>query len=154
MLKRYRFILNGRRVEVEAPPAASLLKVLREKLNIMSVKEGCGKGDCGACTVLLNGRAVHSCLTIMEQVEGAEIVTVEGLKRNDELDPLQQAFAETGAVQCGYCTPGILMAAKALLMKRRKPSVEDVKEALRGNLCRCTGYLTIFEAVIKGAEKR
>lgn len=152
MRRRYRFKLNGRDVEIEAAPAATLLKVLREELGIRSVKEGCGRGDCGACTVIMNGRAVHSCLTIMEQVDGAEIMTVEGLTRDEELDVLQRAFAEVGAVQCGYCTPGILMASKYLLTKNPNPSLDEVREALRGNLCRCTGYQSILEAVRRASR--
>jgi len=150
--KRYRFKLNGEWVEVESPPAATLLEVLREKLRLTGVKEGCCRGDCGACTVLLNGRPVHSCLTIMEHVQGAEVLTVEGLARNGALDALQRAFIEVGAVQCGYCTPGMLMAAKALLSVNPNPSREEVVEALRGNLCRCTGYAMLIKAVLRAAE--
>lgn len=152
MRKKYRFKLNGKNVEIEAAPAATLLKVLRDGLGIRSVKEGCGRGDCGACTVIMNGRAVHSCLTIMEQVDGAEIMTVEGLTRDEKLDVLQRAFAEVGAVQCGYCTPGILMASKYLLTKNPNPDLDEVREALRGNLCRCTGYQSILEAVRRASK--
>lgn len=150
--KRYRFNLNGEWVEVEAPPAATLLEVLRDKFHLTGVKEGCGKGDCGACTVLLNGKPVHSCLTIMEQVQGAEITTVEGLSRGGKLDPIQQAFIEEGAIQCGFCTPGMLMVAKALLMRNPNPTIEDVREALGGTLCRCTGYVKLVKAILKAAE--
>ena len=153
MEKVYSFKLNGVWVEVKAPQAATLLEILRERLHLTGLKEGCGRGDCGACTVIMNGKPVHSCLTIMEQVEGNEIRTIEGLSKDDELDPLQKAFIELGAVQCGYCTPGIIMVSKALLEVNPSPSREDVVEALRGTLCRCTGYVKIIKAVLKASER-
>lgn len=134
---------------VEAPPAYTLLEVLRNILNLTGTKDGCSKGECGACTVIMNGRAVNSCLTIMEQVEGAEIVTIEGLAKDPLADEIRKAFVEEGAVQCGYCTPGLIMASKVLLDKNPNPSVDETKEALRGNLCRCTGYTKIVRAVLR-----
>lgn len=131
-----------------------LLDVLREDLNLMGVKEGCGVGECGACTVILNGKAVNSCLILAGQVQGCEIITIEGLEgENGEpypkgtLHPLQQAFIDAGAVQCGFCTPGIILSAFALLTENPNPSEDEIKEALSGNLCRCTGYKQIIEAV-------
>jgi len=149
-LRRYSFRLNNKSVAVDSPPAYTLLEVLRNTLNLTGTKNGCSKGECGACTVLLNGRAVHSCLTIMEQVEGADVVTIEGLAEDPESQAILKAFVEEGAVQCGYCTPGIVMSAKALLSKNPKPSLEETKEALRGNLCRCTGYAKVVKAVSRG----
>lgn len=146
-LRRYSFRLNNKVVAVESPPAYSLLEVLRNNLNLTGTKNGCSKGECGACTVLINGRAVHSCLTIMEQVEGADVVTIEGLAKDPKSEAILKRFAEEGAVQCGYCTPGIVMASKALLDKNPRPSLGETKEALRGNLCRCTGYAKVLKAV-------
>jgi carbon-monoxide dehydrogenase small subunit len=150
LLREYSFKLNGKPVMVRAPPAYNLLETLRNVLGLTGTKNGCSEGECGACTVLMNGRAVHSCMTIMEQVRGAEVVTIEGLARDPESQALLKRFVEEGAVQCGYCTPGIVMASKALLAKNPRPSAEDVREALRGNLCRCTGYSRIVKAVMKG----
>ena len=146
-LKKYGFRLNGRRVAVEARPAASLLDVLRNTLALTGTKNGCSKGDCGACTVIMDGRAVHSCLTIMEQVGGADVVTIEGLASDPKSQHLLRSFAQEGAVQCGYCTPGIIMASKALLIGNPSPSADEIRSALRGNLCRCTGYAKVIRAV-------
>ncbi|MEM4416781.1 MAG: (2Fe-2S)-binding protein, partial [Nitrososphaerota archaeon] len=140
---RYSFILNGRPTTVEAPPGYTLLETLRQILHLTGTKDGCSSGDCGACTVLLDGKAVHSCLTLISQVEGREVTTVEGLADSKVV----KSFAESGAVQCGYCTPGFVVAVEALLRANPNPSIEEVKEALRGNLCRCTGYVKILEAV-------
>ncbi|HID04386.1 MAG TPA: (2Fe-2S)-binding protein [Candidatus Caldiarchaeum subterraneum] len=148
-----RFILNGEEVEVYVPPAFTLLEVLRDVLHLTGTKDGCSDGDCGACTVLLDGKAVHSCLTIMAQVEGREVTTVEGLAGDGEPDVVQKAYVETGAIQCGYCIPGFIMATKALLTANPSPSEDDILEALRGNLCRCTGYVKIVEAVKKAVEE-
>lgn len=137
---------------VEAPPAYTLLEVLRGILNLTGTKNGCSKGECGACTVMINGKAVHSCLTIMEQVQGAEVITIEGLAKDPLSEAILRRFVEEGAVQCGYCTPGIVMASKALLAKNPRPSVDETKEALRGNLCRCTGYTKVVKAVARGVE--
>lgn len=149
-MREYSFKLNGKPVVVKAPPAYNLLETLRNVLGLTGTKNGCSEGECGACTVLLNGRAVHSCLTIMEQVRGADVVTIEGLAKDPESQTLLRRFVEEGAVQCGYCTPGIVMASKELLAKNPRPSAEEVREALRGNLCRCTGYSKIVKAVMKG----
>lgn len=141
------FTLNGRAVSTDFPPMARLLDVLREDLRCTGPKEGCGEGECGACTVLIDGRAVNSCLVPVIQVQGAVIVTVEGLAEDGRLHPVQEAFVKCGAAQCGICTPGFLVAAKALLDERPHPSREEVREALAGNLCRCTGYQKIVDAV-------
>jgi len=149
-LREYSFKLNGKPVVVKAPPAYNLLETLRNVLGLTGTKNGCSEGECGACTVLMNGRAVHSCLTIMEQVRGADVVTIEGLAKDPESQTLLRRFVEEGAVQCGYCTPGIVMTSKELLAKNPRPSAEEVREALRGNLCRCTGYSKVVKAVMKG----
>ena len=140
------FTLNGRRVSFEGSGGRRLLDVLREDLRQTGTKEGCGEGECGACSVLIDGDVVDSCLVAVGQVEGRNVVTVEGLQT-----PLQQAFIEHGAAQCGICTPGMLLAAHVLLERTRRPSVDDVREALAGNLCRCTGYTKIIEAVLSCA---
>jgi carbon-monoxide dehydrogenase small subunit len=139
--------VNGMAHEVEVRPTARLLDVLREQLGLTGTKEGCAEGECGACTVIVDGRAVNSCVMLALQARGKEILTVEGLAEHGELDLLQQKFVEYGAVQCGYCTPGMLMSAKALLMANPVPSEQDIRIALAGNLCRCTGYSAIVAAV-------
>jgi len=139
--------LNGESVTVEVEPSDLLVDVLRDKLGLTGTKIGCNEGECGACTVIVDGQAVLSCLLPAMKAHGQEVVTVEGLSHDDELHPLQQAFIEKGAVQCGYCTPGLLMSAKALLDENPKPSVEEIEEAIVGNLCRCTGYLQVIEAI-------
>ena len=145
--------VNGMVHEVEARPTARLLDVLRDQLGLTGTKEGCAEGECGACTVLVDGKAVNSCVMLAVQARGKEILTVEGLAQDGELDLLQQKFVEYGAVQCGYCTPGMLMSAKALLMGNPVPSEQDIRIALAGNLCRCTGYSAIVAAV-KAASGR
>ena len=139
--------VNGMIHEVEARPTARLLDVLRDQLGLTGTKEGCAEGECGACTVIVDGKAVNSCVMLAVQARGKEILTVEGLAQDGELDLLQQKFVEYGAVQCGYCTPGMLMSAKALLMGNPVPSEQDIRIALAGNLCRCTGYSAIVAAV-------
>jgi carbon-monoxide dehydrogenase small subunit len=139
--------VNGRAHEVEARPTARLLDVLRDQLGLTGTKEGCAEGECGACTVIVDGQAVNACIMLAVQARGKEILTVEGLAPDGELDLLQQKFVEYGAVQCGYCTPGMLMSAKALLMANPVPSDQDIRIALAGNLCRCTGYSAIVAAV-------
>jgi len=139
--------VNGSLYEVDVRPTARLLDVLREDLGLTGTKEGCAEGECGACTVLVDGKAVASCVMLAVQARGKEIVTVEGLARDGEIDLLQQKFVEYGAVQCGFCTPGMLMSAKALLMANPVPSDQDIRVALAGNLCRCTGYSAIVAAV-------
>jgi len=145
--------VNGDTYEVAVDPQWTLLEVLREKLGLTGTKEGCGKGACGACTVLVNGEAVLACLTLVLSVEGKIIQTVEGLAKEEELTPLQNSFVAHGAVQCGFCTPGMLMASTALLSKNPRPGEKAVKEALSGNLCRCTGYVKIVEAVMAASEE-
>jgi len=143
-----RFVLNGRSVSIDAPGSRRLLDVLRESLGFTGTKEGCGEGECGACSVLIDGEVVNSCLVAAGQVEGCDVVTVEGLANGAELSVLQQAFIERGAAQCGICTPGMLLAAHALLRENPRPSENDVRTGLAGNLCRCTGYTKIIDAVL------
>lgn len=149
-----RLTVNGEEHEVAFEPYKTLLEVLREDLDLTGTKHGCELGECGACTVLLDGEPVMSCLFLAVEAEGKAIETVEGLARAGEPDELQRAFAVTGAAQCGYCTPGFLMSATALLRKDSDPSREDVRQALAGNLCRCTGYMKIFDAVDLAARNR
>jgi len=147
MLIEVQFKLNGKDITVTTEANKRLLDVLREDLHLTGTKEGCAIGECGACTIILNGEAVTSCLMLIGQVQGAEIITIEGLSENGELHPLQQKFLEHGAVQCGYCTPGMLLSTYALLLKNPNPTDEEIKEAIAGNLCRCTGYKQIIDAV-------
>ena len=139
--------INGRVYETDADPCMRLVDLLRNVFALTGTKEGCGEGECGACTVIVNGNAVNSCLVLAGQVQDAEIVTIEGLSAEGEMDKLQQAFVNAGAVQCGFCTPGMILSAKALLDKNPNPSEEDIKIAISGNLCRCTGYTKIVDAV-------
>jgi aerobic carbon-monoxide dehydrogenase small subunit len=145
------FEVNGRRREAEVPPMRRLLDVLREDLRLTGTKEGCGEGECGACSVLLDGEVVNACLIPVCQAQGAAVVTVEGLARDSRLDPLQQAFLECGGTQCGICTPGMLIAARALLDANPRPTRDEIKEAIAGNLCRCTGYVKIIDAIAQAA---
>jgi carbon-monoxide dehydrogenase small subunit len=147
-----RFRLNGNPVTVRCPPAYTLLEVLREQLQVTGPKEDCAKGECGACTVIMNGQPVCSCLVLISQVEDADIVTSEGLGEVGKLNPVQQAFLEEGAVQCGHCIPGLIVSATALLMRNPKPTVDDIRTALSGNLCRCTGYTKVIAAVQRAAR--
>ena len=146
-----RFTLNGRAVSFEGSGSRRLLDVLREDLRQTGTKEGCGEGECGACSVLIDGEVVNSCLIAAGQVEGWDVTTVEGLATDGVLSPLQRAFIERGAAQCGICTPGMLLAAHVLLQRTRRPNAAAVREALAGNLCRCTGYTKIIEAVLSCA---
>jgi aerobic carbon-monoxide dehydrogenase small subunit len=139
-------VVNGEEYHLEIKPNRVLLDVLREDLELTGTKKGCGLGKCGACTVLLNGRPVHSCLILALQVDGCEITTIEGVGK-DDIHPLQEHFVENGAIQCGFCTPGMINTAKALLDKNPHPNKADIKEAIAGNLCRCTGYHKIVEAI-------
>lgn len=147
------FTLNGEKVSIKTNPNKRLLDLLRDDFFLTGVKEGCSEGECGACTVIRNGEAVTSCLVLAGQVEGDSIITIEGLGQNGEIDEIQKAFIECGAVQCGFCTPGMVLSAKALLMKNSHPSPEDIRHALAGNLCRCTGYQKIIRAVELAAFK-
>jgi len=144
--------VNGRACQVHAPAMKRLLDVLRDDLGLTGAKEGCGEGECGACTVLLDGRTVNSCLVPAVQADGCRVLTVEWLAKDGRLSALQRLFVEAGGAQCGICTPGMLMAASALLERVPRPSEADVRVALSGNLCRCTGYMKIFEAVVRAVE--
>ena len=150
----FAFSVNGDAVEVEATGSRRLLDVLREDLGLTGTKEGCGEGECGACSVLLDGAVVDACLVPVSQATGTDVRTVEGLGRPDALSDLQQAFLETGGAQCGICTPGMLMAGEAFLASGADASDEAIREAIAGNLCRCTGYTKIIEAIALAAERR
>jgi carbon-monoxide dehydrogenase small subunit len=141
------FVLNGESTEVAFAPHKTLLEVVREDLNLTGTKHGCELGECGTCTVLVDGRSILSCLMLGLDAEGRDVMTIEGMADGAHLHPLQETFADTGAAQCGYCSPGFLLAAKELLDKKPKPSRDEIREALSGNLCRCTGYIKIYEAV-------
>jgi len=147
------FTVNGEKVEVMTSPSRTLLSVLRDDLKFKSPKEACGQGDCGACVVLLDGKAVNSCLVLIAQAEGSEVLTIEGLADNGKLHPLQQNFIDNWAFQCGYCTSGMLMSVYGLLLTNPKPAREEIKTAISGNLFRCTGYQEIIEAVEKTAAE-
>ena len=145
--------VNGERHEIVVKPRDTLVEVLREKIGLTGTKEGCEQGACGVCTVLLDGRPVLGCLTLAVECDGRSVRTVEGLAQGDQLSPIQQAFLDQGAVQCGYCTAGMLMSATALLEHNPKPSVPEIKKALEGNICRCTGYNAIVAAVRQASEQ-
>ncbi|KRT34522.1 (2Fe-2S)-binding protein [Acetomicrobium hydrogeniformans] len=145
--------VNGTKHRLTVGPKERLLDTLRERLHLTGTKEGCGVGECGACTVILDGEAVHSCMVLTAQADGNEVLTVEGLEVNGHLHPLQEAFIKHHAVQCGFCTPGMLMSAKALLDKNPNPTREEIKTAIEGNLCRCTGYEQIIEAIESAVNK-
>src|SRR5437870_1567340 len=147
------FILNGEQTEVAFAPHKTLLEVVREDLALTGTKHGCELGECGTCTVLIDGQPILSCLFLGLDAEGREVTTIEGMALGGQLHPLQETFADLGAAQCGYCTPGFLLVAKELLEKNVSPSREEIKEALAGNLCRCTGYLKIYEAVELAAAR-
>jgi carbon-monoxide dehydrogenase small subunit len=147
------FGVNGIARSLEIEPDTRLIDVLRDHLDLTGTKEGCGEGECGACTVLMDGVAVNACLVLGMQARGRQIVTIEGLAVEGKLDPLQQAFIDEGAIQCGYCSPGMLMSAKALLLKNPHPSEPEIRSAISGNLCRCTGYTKIVQAVQSVARK-
>ncbi len=146
-----RFRLNGELTEENVADDERALDFLR-RIGMKSVKEGCGEGECGACTIIVNGKNVVSCLMLAAELDGTDVLTTEGLSKDGTLDPIQASFADVGAVQCGFCTPGMEMSAKALLIKNPNPSEEDIKKGLEGNLCRCTGYFKIIEAVKKAAS--
>lgn len=146
------FSLNGKNVSARCSTDTTLLSLLRNNFHLTGTKEGCCVGECGACTVLLNGRPVNSCLVLALSVAGQEVLTIEGLA-SDQLHPLQEAFIEAGAVQCGYCTPGMILSAKALIDSNPHPDPKDITEAISGNLCRCTGYAKIIDAVVRAAER-
>jgi carbon-monoxide dehydrogenase small subunit len=145
--------LNGQPYELAVEPNWTLLETVREALGYTGSKEGCGTGDCGACSMIVDGRLITSCLMLAPQADGRAITTIEGLTKNGTLHPVQQAFVDAGGVQCGFCTPGMVMAATALLEKNQSPTMEEIREGLAGNLCRCTGYTKIFQAVQLAAER-
>ncbi|MCH6555685.1 MAG: (2Fe-2S)-binding protein [Chloroflexi bacterium] len=145
--------INGQPQEVAVEPHWTLLETVREQLALTGSKEGCGTGDCGACSMIVDGKLITSCLMLAPEADGSEVLTIEGLARNGELHPVQQSFIEAGGVQCGFCTPGMIMATKALLDRNSRPTLEDVRLGLAGNLCRCTGYAKIYEAVLAAAER-
>ena len=153
MKQLVRFKVNGVEEEVFVEPWKSLADVLREELGLTGIKIGCNEGNCGTCTILVNGQPVKSCMMLAPQAEGREILTIEGLAGEDGLHPLQEAFIEHFAVQCGYCTPGMILTAKAILDENPDPTEDEVREALHGNLCRCTGYVKIIEAVLAAKDK-
>ncbi|MCA1594092.1 MAG: (2Fe-2S)-binding protein [Acidobacteria bacterium] len=146
-------VVNGDAVTLAAYPLARLLDVLREELRLTGTKEGCGEGECGACSVIINGELVNSCLVPVAQVRGAEIKTIEGVASGEQLDAVQEAFIECGGAQCGICTPGMVLAALNLLEQIPQPTEADIREGLAGNLCRCTGYMKIFESVVRACER-
>ena len=150
------FRVNGKAVELDVRPWQSALEALRDELGLTGAKEGCGIGECGACTIIVDGRAVNSCLMLAPQLDGRSVETIEGLGSGDSLHPVQEAFLTRGAVQCGFCTPGVVLSAKALLDRNPHPDRDEIVEALSGNLCRCTGYRQIIEAVeaVAGPPKR
>jgi carbon-monoxide dehydrogenase small subunit len=152
MMINLKINVNGKDHDLQVDDSLRLLDVLRDELKLTGTKEGCAVGECGACTIIMNGEAVNSCLILATQANDAIIETVENLEEDDVLSKLQNDFVEEGAIQCGFCTPGMLMSAKALLDKTAHPTEEQIKEALEGNLCRCTGYVPILNAVIKAAE--
>ena len=146
-MKTLDFILNGEACHTEIPEDATLLKVLRDILHLTGTKEGCGEGDCGSCTVLVDGRSVNSCLFPAVQAEGCQIMTIEGVEAHPELARIQKAFVDYGAVQCGFCSPGMIMSTVALLKKNPKPTEEEIRRGLSGNICRCTGYQAMVDAI-------
>jgi len=152
-LMQITFTVNGEERELEVTPYTRLLDLLREDVGLTGVKEGCGKGECGACTVIMNGELTASCLVPAPQVDQAEILTVEGLGTRDDLHPIQESFVEAGAVQCGYCIPGMILAGKRLLDQNPQPTEKEVRYGLSGNICRCTGYAKIIDAVMLAADK-
>ena len=149
---RINFTINGELEQVDVPANMTLLELLRESLALTGTKNGCAAGECGACTVMINGEPVNSCLVLAVECAGAEIITVEGLARDSQLDVVQRAIIDAGGVQCGYCTPGILISSRALIDRNPHPSEADIREALVGNLCRCTGYVRIIEGVKEAAR--
>jgi aerobic-type carbon monoxide dehydrogenase small subunit (CoxS/CutS family) len=154
MKQTIRFILNGESIDAEVEPHLTLLQLLRDQLELTGTKEGCGMGECGACTVLLNGKTVNSCIFPAIEVDGKAVTTIEGLAdAQGNLHPIQKAFIEYGAIQCGFCTPGMVLSAKALLDENQKPTEEEIRNGIAGNLCRCTGYIQIVQAIKAVSDK-
>lgn len=152
-MQKLNCVVNGKEVTLHVDPTRSLVDVLRRDLKLTGVKVGCEEGECGACTILLDGKPVNSCIIPVMKAQGRNIVTIEGLAQDGELDPIQEAFIEAGAVQCGFCTPGVVLSAKALLDEMENPDKDEIREALSGHLCRCTGYLQFYDALKIAAEK-
>ena len=152
-MKEIRITVNGKLYELSVRPWATLLEVIREDLGLTGTKEGCGVGECGACTVIMNGKTVNACLVLAPEADGKEITTIEGLAQGEKLDPIQQAFYEIGGLQCGFCTPGMIMSTRALLAETPDPTDQEIRKGLEGNFCRCTGYTKIFESVREASRK-
>jgi carbon-monoxide dehydrogenase small subunit len=152
-MEEIRLTVNGTSHELQVRPWATLLEVLREDLGFTGTKEGCGIGECGACTVIMDGRAINACIVLASEANGSQVTTIEGLAKGTELHPIQEAFFEKGGMQCGFCTPGMIMSTKVLLDENPQPTGDEVRRALAGNFCRCTGYTKIFESVEAAAGK-
>lgn len=152
-MQELKCIVNGKNVAIMIDPSHSLADVIRQDLGLTGTKKGCEEGECGACTVLVDGLPVDSCLVPAMKVSGRSVLTIEGLAQNGELDPIQEAFVEAGAIQCGFCTPGVVLSAKALLMREENPTKEEVRDELSGHFCRCTGYMQFYDAVRIASEK-
>lgn len=152
-MQELKCVVNGKNVAIMIDPSRTLADVLRQELKLTGTKKGCEEGECGACTVLVEGIPVDSCIVPAMKISGANVLTIEGLEQNGELDPIQEAFIEAGAIQCGFCTPGVVLSAKALLMREENPTKEEIREELSGHFCRCTGYLQFYDAVRLASEK-
>jgi carbon-monoxide dehydrogenase small subunit len=151
-MRKIKFILNGKQYELKVKPWQTLLELIREGLNLTGTKEGCGQGECGSCTVIMGGKTVNSCLVPAIEADGQEIITIEGLADNDKLHPIQEAFVTHSGMQCGFCTPGMIMSAKALLDNNPDPTQAEIRESISGNFCRCTGYTKIIESISAAAD--
>jgi carbon-monoxide dehydrogenase small subunit len=151
-MKKISFILNNKQYELKVKPWQTLLELIREDLNLTGTKEGCGQGECGSCTVIMNGKIVNSCLVPAVEADGREILTIEGLSDNGRLHPIQEAFVSHSGMQCGFCTPGMIMSAKALLDSNPDPTEAEIRESISGNFCRCTGYTKIIESISAAAD--
>lgn len=152
-MKDIKLTVNGNKYEISVKPYATLLDVLREDLGLTGTKEGCGNGECGACTVIIDGKTANSCITLGVEANGKEITTIEGLSQGEKLHPIQEAFVEVGGLQCGFCTPGMILSSKVLLDANPNPTEEQIRKGLEGNFCRCTGYTKIIESVKAAAKK-
>ena len=152
-MKQIRITVNGKIHELQVRPWVTLLEVLRDELGLTGTKEGCGLGECGACTVIMDGKTVNSCLVLAPEADEKEIITIEGLAQGDKLHPIQEAFMEQGGLQCGFCTPGIILSTKALLDENPRPTDEEIRKGIAGNFCRCTGYTKIFDSIKAAAQK-
>lgn len=152
-MEQIKLTVNGKEYELQVRPWATLLEVVRDDLGLTGAKEGCGEGECGACTVIMDGKAVNSCIVLAVEANGRQITTIEGLAEGDRLHPVQEAFLEMGGMQCGFCTPGMILSTKVLLDGNKNPTDEEIRKGLEGNFCRCTGYTKIFESVKAAAQK-